>query len=108
MTSTDIDSGPRAGVKQWLALGVLVLPALLLFMMLTVLFLAIPQLAADLRPSSTQTLWIIDIYGFLMASLLVTMGTLGDRIGHRRLLVAGAVVFAVVSVLAAGTSNQAG
>ncbi|GAA3618382.1 MFS transporter [Nonomuraea rosea] len=105
MTTADIGSGPRTGVKQWLALGVLVLPALLLFMMLTVLFLAIPQLTADLRPSSTQTLWIIDIYGFLMAGLLVTMGTLGDRIGHRRLLTGGAVVFAVVSVLAASTSD---
>lgn len=91
--------------KVWLGLAVLALPAMLLFMMLTILFLAIPQLAADLRPSPTQTLWIIDIYGFLMAGLLVTMGTLGDRIGHRRLLVGGAAVFAVVSVLAAFTTD---
>ncbi|MEU6783350.1 MFS transporter [Nonomuraea angiospora] len=85
----------------------LVLPAMLLFMMLTILFLAIPQLAAELRPTSAQTLWIIDIYGFLMAGLLVTMGTLGDRIGHRRLLIAGAVVFALVSLAAANTSDPA-
>ncbi|MEV0830136.1 MFS transporter [Nonomuraea rubra] len=107
MSSPDAGGGARAGLKQWAGLVVLVLPAMLLFMMLTVLFLAIPQLAADLRPSSTQTLWIIDIYGFLMAGLLVTMGTLGDRIGHRRLLISGAAVFAVVSVIAAGTSDPA-
>ncbi|TMR11322.1 MFS transporter [Nonomuraea turkmeniaca] len=103
--SAGIDPGQRAGLREWLGLVVLVLPAMLLFMMLTILFLAIPHLAAELRPSSTQTLWIIDIYGFLMAGLLVTMGTLGDRIGHRRLLIAGAVVFAVVSVAAVTTSD---
>ncbi|RJL31922.1 MFS transporter [Bailinhaonella thermotolerans] len=105
MSSPDIAAGQRAGLRQWAGLAVLVLPAMLLFMMLTVLFLAIPQLAAELRPTSTQTLWIIDIYGFLMAGLLVTMGTLGDRIGHRRLLIAGAAVFAAVSVVAAFTSD---
>ncbi|MET7333520.1 MFS transporter [Nonomuraea sp. NPDC005650] len=107
MSSVDIDDGRRAGLRQWAGLVVLVLPALLLFMMLTILFLAIPQLAADLKPSSTQTLWIIDIYGFLMAGLLVTMGTLGDRIGHRRLLISGAAVFAVVSMIAANASDPA-
>ncbi|MFI7708736.1 MFS transporter [Nonomuraea sp. NPDC049480] len=103
--SAHTTASQRAGLKEWLGLVVLVLPAMLLFMMLTILFLAIPQLAAELEPSSTQTLWIIDIYGFLMAGLLVTMGTLGDRIGHRRLLIAGAAVFAVVSLLAANTSD---
>ncbi|MGR6915563.1 MFS transporter [[Actinomadura] parvosata] len=107
MSSADLDNTRRAGPRQWAGLVVLVLPAMLLFMMLTILFLAIPQLAADLRPTSTQTLWIIDIYGFLMAGLLVTMGTLGDRIGHRRLLIAGAAVFAVVSLVAANTSDPA-
>ncbi|MEV0351589.1 MFS transporter [Nonomuraea sp. NPDC050680] len=107
MSFPDIDAGQRAGLKQWAGLVVLVLPAMLLFMMLTILFLAIPQLTSELRPTSTQTLWIIDIYGFLMAGLLVTMGTLGDRIGHRRLLIAGAAVFAVVSVIAANTSDPA-
>ncbi|SDJ27894.1 MFS transporter, DHA2 family, multidrug resistance protein [Nonomuraea maritima] len=105
MTIANTDAGRRAALKQWLGLGVLVLPVLLLFMMLTVLFLAIPHLAAELRPSGTQTLWIIDIYGFLMAGLLVTMGTLADRLGHRRLLVIGAAVFAVASLFAAGTSD---
>ena len=68
---------------------------------LTVLHLAVPSLSADLQPSSAQLLWIIDIYGFMVAGFLVTMGTLGDRIGRRRLLLLGAAAFGVVSVLAA-------
>ncbi|PYP44462.1 MAG: MFS transporter [Gemmatimonadetes bacterium] len=68
---------------------------------LTVLNLAVPSLSADLKPSSTQLLWIIDIYGFLVAGSLITMGTLGDRIGRRRLLMIGAAAFGVASVLAA-------
>ncbi|HEV7649888.1 MAG TPA: MFS transporter [Actinophytocola sp.] len=86
-------------------MGLLVLPSLLLFMMLTILFLAIPHIAVDLNPSSTQLLWILDIYGFLMAGFLVTMGTLADRVGRRRLLVIGAAVFGVVSVAAAFTDD---
>ena len=68
---------------------------------LTVLNLAVPSLSQDLKPSSTQLLWIIDIYGFLVAGALITMGTLGDRIGRRRLLLIGAAAFGVASVLAA-------
>lgn len=72
---------------------------------MTVLHLAVPQLGADLRPSSAQLLWIIDIYGFLIAGSLITMGTLGDRIGRRRLLLIGAVTFGVASVLAAVSAS---
>ena len=68
---------------------------------LTVLHLAVPKLSADLEPSSAQLLWIIDIYGFMVAGSLVTMGTLGDRIGRRRILLIGAAAFGVASVLAA-------
>jgi DHA2 family multidrug resistance protein-like MFS transporter len=73
----------RAGRREWIGLAVLALPCLLYSMDVTVLFLALPKLSADLRPSSTQLLWITDIYGFLLASLPITMGTLGDRIGRR-------------------------
>jgi DHA2 family multidrug resistance protein-like MFS transporter len=66
-----------------------------------VLHLAVPSLSADLQPSSSQLLWITDIYGFMVAGFLITMGTLGDRIGRRRLLLAGAAAFGAVSVLAA-------
>jgi DHA2 family multidrug resistance protein-like MFS transporter len=72
---------------------------------LTVLNLAVPHLSADLKPSSSQLLWIIDIYGFLVAGSLITMGTLGDRIGRRRLLLIGAAAFGGASVLAAFSSS---
>jgi DHA2 family multidrug resistance protein-like MFS transporter len=99
--------GERAGRREWLGLAVLALPCLLYAMDLTVLNLAVPQLSADLRPSGTQLLWIVDIYGFLVAGLLVTMGTPGDRIGRRRLLLLGGAAFAVASVLAAMSTSPA-
>jgi len=86
-------------------LAVLALPCLVYAMDLTVLNLAVPKLSEDLQPSSAQLLWILDIYGFLVAGLLVTMGTLGDHIGRRRLLLAGAAAFAVASVLAAWSTS---
>src|SRR6266496_4365151 len=97
----------RAGRREWTGLAVLALAALLYAMDLTVLHLAVPALSADLRPSSAQLLWITDIYGFMVAGFLVTMGTLGDRIGRRRLLLTGAAAFGVVSVAVAfSTSPQ--
>ncbi|MFD9896276.1 MFS transporter [Amycolatopsis sp. NPDC059027] len=90
-----------AGRREWLGLAVLALPTLLLAIDLGVLYLALPKLSEDLHPSSTQTLWIMDIYAFMTAGFLVTMGTLGDRIGRRRLLMIGATAFGVASVLAA-------
>jgi MFS transporter, DHA2 family, multidrug resistance protein len=92
---------PRAGRREWIGLAVIALPCLLYSMDLTVLFLALPHLSADLQPSSVQLLWITDIYGFLLAGSLITMGTLGDRIGRRRLLLVGAVAFGAASILAA-------
>jgi MFS transporter, DHA2 family, multidrug resistance protein len=91
----------RAGRREWSGLAVLALPTLLASMDLTVLQLAVPHLSADLRPSGTQLLWITDIYGFLIAGSLITMGTLGDRIGRRRLLLGGAAMFGIASVAAA-------
>ncbi len=91
----------RAGRREWIGLAVIALPCMLYSMDLTVLNLAVPALSRDLKPSSAQLLWIIDIYGFLVAGALITMGTLGDRIGRRRLLLIGATAFGVVSVLAA-------
>ncbi len=72
---------------------------------LTVLYLAVPSLTADLNPSSAQLLWIVDAYGFLIAGSLITMGTLGDRIGRRRLLLIGGAAFAVASTLAAFSTS---
>ncbi|MCO1582078.1 MFS transporter [Crossiella sp. SN42] len=95
----------RAGVRQWLGLAVLVLPALLVAMDLSILLFAVPFLSAELQPTGGQLLWIMDVYGFLLAGLLVTMGTLGDRIGRRKLLVAGGVLFGLASVLAANATS---
>src|SRR6266516_6677852 len=91
----------RAGRREWIGLAVLALACLLYVMDLTVLHLAVPAISAALRPSSAQLLWIIDIYGFFVAGSLVTMGTLGDRIGRRRLLLVGAAAFGVTSLFAA-------
>jgi MFS transporter, DHA2 family, multidrug resistance protein len=93
--------GSRAGRREWIGLAVLALPCVLYSMDLTVLNLAVPALTADLAPTSAQLLWIVDIYGFLVAGSLITMGTLGDRIGRRRLLMIGAAAFGAASVLAA-------
>src|SRR4029453_5716825 len=90
-----------AGQREWIGLAVIALPCLLYSMDLTVLELAVPKLSADLKPTSSQLLWIMDVYGFLLAGCLITMGTLGDRIGRRRLLLIGAAAFGVASVLAA-------
>jgi DHA2 family multidrug resistance protein-like MFS transporter len=96
---------PRAGRREWIGLAVIALPCMLYSMDLTVLYLAVPSLSRDLEPSSSQLLWITDIYGFLLAGLLITMGTLGDRIGRRRLLLIGAAAFGGVSVMAAFSNS---
>lgn len=90
-----------AGRREWIGLAVLSLACLLYAMDLTVLHLALPTLSADLRPTSSELLWIVDIYGFMVAGALITMGTLGDRIGRRRLLMVGAAAFGLMSVVAA-------
>ena len=71
---------------RWLGLAVLILPTLLVSMDTSSLYLAIPRLSEQLQPSASQLLWIIDIYAFLLAGLLITMGNIGDRIGRRKLL----------------------
>ena len=91
----------KAGRREWIRLAVIALPCLLYSMDLTVLNLAVPAITADLRPSPTQLLWIVDIYGFMIAGALITMGTLGDRIGRRKLLMIGAFAFGIGSILAA-------
>ncbi|MEA2169587.1 MAG: transporter, family, multidrug resistance protein [Solirubrobacteraceae bacterium] len=99
------DSTPRAGRREWLGVAALMLPCMLVVMDLSVLFLAVPSLKADLRPSDTELLWITDVYGFLIAGALIVMGTLGDRIGRRRVLVWGSAAFGAASVLAACSSS---
>ncbi|MFI1288685.1 MFS transporter [Streptomyces sp. NPDC020792] len=102
MTST-LQPARVAEVEQrpgrWLALSVLVLAVLLVAVDATVLGLATPFISEDLRPSGTQLLWIGDVYSFVIAGLLVSMGSLGDRIGRKRILLGGATAFGAVSVL---------
>jgi len=95
----------RAGRREWLGLAVIALPCVLYSMDLTVLNLAVPRLSADLKPTAAQLLWIVDIYGFLVAGSLITMGTLGDRIGRRKLLMIGAAAFGLASVIAAFSTS---
>ncbi|WP_052371961.1 MFS transporter [Amycolatopsis taiwanensis] len=95
-----------AGGREWAGLAVLILPCVLASMDMSVMFVALPSLTADLKPSSSELLWIMDAYGFLLAGLLITMGTLGDRIGRRRVLLAGAAAFGAASVLAAYSTSS--
>ncbi|MFB8386862.1 MFS transporter [Microbacterium sp. NPDC055910] len=97
----------RVGWRGWAALVVLMLPVLLVSVDNTVLSFALPAIALDLEPSSAQQLWIIDAYPLVLAGLLVTMGTLGDRFGRRRMLLLGATGFAAVSALAAFAPSAA-
>ncbi|MEU3227998.1 MFS transporter [Streptomyces sp. NPDC006976] len=100
-STTAAASGDLAGRREWTAFTVLLLPLLLVSMDVSVLFFAIPSIDRDLAPSATQQLWIFDVYAFALAGLLITMGSLGDRIGRRRLLLIGALAFGAASVCAA-------
>ncbi len=94
-------SGRTRGAHPWLALAVLALPTLLLSVDVSVLYLALPSISRSLHASPVEQLWILDIYSFVLAGFLVPMGSLGDRIGHRRLLLIGAAAFGIISVGAA-------
>jgi len=98
-------SPARAGRREWLGLAVLALPTLLLSLDVSVLYLALPHISTGLGANSIQQLWILDMYGFLLAGFLITMGTLGDRIGRRKLLLTGAAVFGLASILAAFSAS---
>ena len=89
------------GRRQWIGLAVLCLATLLVSLDLFVMLLAVPAVTEALGATSSQQLWILDVYGFMVAGLMITMGNLGDRIGRRRLLLTAAAVFGVASVVAA-------
>lgn len=101
------DIPAKAGRREWTALAVLALPTLLVSIDVYTLLLALPQLTVSLRASSVEQLWITDIYGFMLAGFLITMGTIGDRIGRRKLLLIGAAAFGVASVAAAYSTTPA-
>jgi DHA2 family multidrug resistance protein-like MFS transporter len=105
LQSPQSNGAAKAGRREWIGLGVIALPCMLYSMDLSVLNLAVPYLSADLKPSASQLLWIVDIYGFLIAGALITMGTIGDRIGRRKLLMIGAAAFGLASVFAAFSTS---
>ena len=91
----------NGGVRDWMALGLLMFPVLLVAVDNTALTFALPAIARSLDPSGVQLLWIVDSYALVLAGLLVAMGSLGDRIGRRRLLLIGTTGFAAVSAATA-------
>ena len=101
MNGSSADLKSRGVRRQWVGLAVLTLPCVLYSADLTVLNLAVPALSADVRPTASQLLWILDIYGFTLAGSLIPMAALGDRVGRRRLLLGGACAFSLISVAAA-------
>ena len=94
-------SSPRATAREWVGLAVLALPTLLVSIDVSVMVLALPHIGRSLGADSAQQLWIMDIYGFLLGGFMITMGTLGDRIGRRKLLVLGGAGFGLASIAAA-------
>src|SRR3981081_925428 len=95
----------KAPRSAWIGLAVLSLPCMITVMDLTVLNLAVPHLSSALRPTGTQLLWIIDVYGFMLAGALIPVGGLGDRIGRRKLLLNGAAAFGFASAFAAFSTS---
>src|SRR3982074_3803489 len=91
--------------SAWMGLAVLTLPCMITVMDLTVLNLAVPHLSSALHPTGAQLLWIIDIYGFMLAGALIPVGGLGDRIGRRKLLLIGAAAFGTASAMAAFSTS---
>ena len=100
-TDTTEEVIPRATLREWIGLAVLVLPTMLVSIDVSVMLLALPHIGASLGADSTAQLWIMDIYGFMLAGFMITMGTLGDRIGRRKLLMIGGGAFGLASILAA-------
>ncbi|WP_083516516.1 MFS transporter [Aeromicrobium erythreum] len=95
----------RAGLREWCALAVLMIPVLLVSVDNTVLSFALPSISTELRPTGSQLLWIVDVYALMLAGLLIAMGSIGDRVGRRRLLVIGSIGFGAASLVAAYASS---
>ena len=93
--------------NRWLVLVAVMLAFLPLVLDMTILHVAVPTLTQSLNASNSEVLWIIDIYPLLMAGLLVPMGTLADRVGNRKILLVGLVIFATASAWAAFAQSPA-
>ena len=96
-----VEQQRTAGPREWAALGALMLPVLLVSVNNTALSFALPAISQGLRPTAAQLLWIVDVYPLILAALLIPMGSLGDRIGRRKMLFIGSTGFGLISLLAA-------
>ncbi|CAM3979843.1 MFS transporter [Tsukamurella ocularis] len=97
---TDLTTAPVASAtRRWAAALLLSASLLVITVDMTILNIAVPDLAADLRPTAAQQLWIIDAYSLVLAGLLVSTSSLGDRFGRKRMLLLGYVVFGTASAL---------
>lgn len=96
-----IQNGSPTTVKQWFLLALVGIGLLMVALDITILYTALPTLARELRASSSQGLWIINVYPLVTAGLLLGAGTLGDRIGHRQMYLTGLLVFGISSLMAA-------
>ncbi|MFJ5678748.1 MFS transporter [Streptomyces sp. NPDC093097] len=93
------------GVNRWTVLTVLCVSLLFVALDTTILYVAVPSITEDLRPGPVELLWIVDVYPLMAASLLILFGTLGDRVGRRRILLLGYGLFALASAAAALAPN---
>ena len=99
--STMVEEQRKAGPRQWASLVVLMLPVLLVSVNNTALSFALPAISQGLHPTASQLLWIVDVYPLILAALLIPMGSLGDRMGRRKMLMIGSTGFGLVSLFAA-------
>ncbi|MEU7657257.1 MFS transporter [Streptomyces lincolnensis] len=104
----DTHSGDAGGARnRWAVLAVLSVSLLVVALDLTVLNVALPTLSTEIEPSSVQLLWIVDVYSLVVAGLLISAGTLGDRLGRKRFLCLGFLVFGAASAVAAWATDPA-
>ncbi|MCI3204412.1 MULTISPECIES: MFS transporter [Pandoraea] len=87
--------------RRWWVLAIVSVALLLIVIDMTVLYTALPRLTHDLAATASAKLWIVNAYALVVSGLLLGMGTLGDRLGHKQLFLAGLVVFGVASLAAA-------
>ena len=92
--------------RKWIPLIAICLGTFMLLVDVSIVNVALPQMAADLHSSFTSLQWVVDMYALVLAALLMVVGALGDRLGHRRLYLFGLVVFALAS-LACGLAPNA-
>ena len=95
---------PYSHEKRWAGLGALCVAMSIITLDNTVLDVALPSISTDLKASMSELQWIVDIYILVFASILITIGALGDQYGRKRFLKIGIVLFSLAS-LGAGLSS---